>query len=469
MPYVVAIDNGSQSTKVLIVDQDGSVHASARVGLLPYDSPAPGRSVHPGDDVWDSIAEACRLAVSRFRGDVTQILGVGLCTIRFCRALLRADGILAEPILGWMDERVGRPHQPSVEVARVTTSSGYVTHRLTGAFTDAAANYQGLWPIDQGTWRWSADPADYARTGMAPELLSDLVEPGDPLGFVTESASAVTGLPVGIPVFATANDKAVEALGAGLAEPDEVLLSLGTYIAAMATTNSPESGDGFWVNFGSRPGQYLAESQGIRRGMWTVSWLRSLIQSEDASGGELYSFDRRLGELAAKVPPGSEGIAAVLDWLAPEDAPHRRGAFVGFSGMQGGGHLHRAILEAIAFTMADHIEAMAAGLGRTFRKVLVTGGGAQSDLLVSMIADVTGLPVRRARVDDAAGLGAAVCAAVGIGMHSGWDAAVNAMVAHTPEHSPGAVAETYQRLRPWHRGIRQQLDALTAWSQAHLP
>lgn len=469
MGFVVAIDNGSQSTKVLIVDEGGRVHAFARVGLRPYETPAPGRSVHPEDDVWDSIAAACRIAMSRFTGDVADITAVGLCTIRFCRALLRADGSLAEPLLSWMDERVGRAHEPADGVARVTTSSGYVSHRLTGRFTDAAANYQGVWPIDLETWAWSENPEAYERTGMTRDMLSALVEPGGLLGEITRDAAAETGLPVGLPVFATANDKAVEALGAGLDSPDDVLLSLGTYIAAMTVSDSPDSGRDHWSNFGSRPGQYLAESTGIRRGMWTVSWLRSLVQTSGDGGDDIYALDRELGEAASAVPPGCEGIAAVLDWLAPAEAPHRRGGFVGFSGMQGRGHLHRAILEAIAFTMADHIDAMAEELGRPFRSVIVTGGGAQSPLLVSIISDVLGLPVRRAGVDDAAGIGAAVCAAVGSGLHPDWDTAVRAMVGRTEEQPPSAAAEAYGRLRPWHRGIREQMDALTSWSAAHLP
>lgn len=469
MGYVVAIDNGSQSTKVLIVDAGGRVHASARVGLRPYDAPAPGRSVHPDDDVWESIAKACSLAISRFDGDPAEIVGVGLCTIRFCRALLREDGTLAEPLLSWMDERVGRAFEPTPGVARMTTSSGYVSHRLTGRFTDAAANYQGVWPIDTATWRWSDDPDAYAQTGMPREMLSELVEPGGLLGTVTDAAAAATGIPAGVPVFATANDKAVEALGAGLASPDEVLLSLGTYIASMTVAPTPEAGVHHWTNFGSRPGQYLAESTGIRRGMWTVSWLRSLVQSADAEGEDIYALDRELGELAAAVPPGCDGVAAVLDWLAPAEAPYRRGAFVGLSGMQGRGHLHRAILEAIAFTMADHIDAMGTELGQPFASVVVTGGGAQSDLLVGIIRDVLGIPVRRAGVDDAAGIGAAVCAAVGSGLHPEWDTAVAAMVRSTELQAPSARAVQYQHLRPWHRGLRAQMDAVAAWSAANIP
>ncbi|MFS0795350.1 FGGY-family carbohydrate kinase [Microbacterium sp. 1P10AE] len=468
MPVVVAIDNGSQSTKVLIVDETGRVRAQARVGLRPYAAPAPGRSVHPDDDVWDSIVRACRAAMERFDGGPDEIVGVGLCTIRFCRALLRADGTLAEPVLSWMDERVAQPHVPRLDVAHVVTSSGYVAHRLTGEFRDAAGNYQGLWPIDQHTWRWSPSPDATDATGMERALLSELVDPGAELGRVTAAAAALTGLPEGVPVFATSNDKAVEALGAGLSSDADVLLSFGTYIAAMTVADAPGAGAAHWVNFGARPGQYLAESTGIRRGMWTVSWLRNLLHP-DAPEGDLYAFDRSLGAEAEAVAPGCEGVAAVLDWLAPGDEPNRRGAFVGFSGAQGRGHLYRAVLEAIAFTMADHIEDMERERGVAAAGVIVTGGGAQSPLLVQIVADVLGRPVRRALVDDAAGIGAAICAAVGAGLIPDWDAAVAAMAGTGAPVLPGDHAEMYRALRPWHRRIRSRVADLSDWMVSARP
>jgi xylulokinase len=461
--YVVAIDNGSQSTKVLIVDERGVVHASARVGLLPYEHPAPGRAVHPDDDVWSSIAAACRTALDRFDGDPARIVGVGLCTIRFCRALLTDEGELAEPLLSWMDERVGRPYAAEDDrAAWLTTSSGYITHRLTGRFVDTAANYQGVWPIDQSTWRWSEDPAAFAVTGMPRELLFDLVDPGELLGTVTPSAAAATGLPPGVPVFATANDKAVEALGAGLSRPDQLLLSLGTYISSMTVTDAPGGGERHWVNFGSRPGEYLAESVGIRRGMWTVSWFRSLLEGAGARDDGMYDLEAELDREAALVPPGSDGVRAVLDWLAPAEEPLRRGALLGFSGTQGRAHIYRALLEGIAFEMSDNGDDMGSELGRSFSEVVVTGGGARSRILPQVVADVTGLPVRRAAVDDAAGLGAAVCAAVGSGLYAGWDQALEQMVRLTEPAAPGPGRSEYDRLRTLHRHARIGVRKLSA-------
>lgn len=450
--FVLAIDNGSQSTKVLIVDGSGAVHASARVALRPYSTPAPGRWEHPDDDLWDSIVVAVRAALADFDGDPSEIRGVGLCTIRFCRAVLRADGSLAQPIMSWMDERLPRAYERETDDAvYVTTSSGYLGHRLTGERRDAAGNYQGMWPIDTRHWAWSDDPAAYARCGMAPGMLFDLVVPGERLGALTAEVAATTGLPEGLSVFATSNDKAVEALGAGLRDEGDALLSLGTYVATMTPGPQPiDAHPDVWTNFASEPGRYLYESGGVRRGMWTVSWFRELLGAGREPGAA--PSEAELGREAESVPPGSGGLIVSLDWLAPSDAPERRGAIVGFDGTQGRGHVFRAILEALAVTVGGSCRALVEAQGRELREVVVTGGGAASELMLRILAAVFDRPVRRPGIADAAGVGAAVSAAVAIGLHPDWDAAVAAMV------RPGQLVEPEPELVEAYRTVRADYE-----------
>jgi len=460
--FVLAIDGGSQSTKVHVIDGSGVLHATAQRPLRPSRYPAPGAVVHPDDDLWDSLRDACQQALAAFEGPVEDIVGVGLCTIRFCRALLRHDGTLAEPVLSWMDERVSRPYDgQSDDVAFVTTSSGYITNRLTGQRRDAGANYQGLWPIDHRRGQWSHDPALFEAAGMPRSMLFDLVEPGGLLGQITAVAAEATGIPAGLPVFATANDKAVEALGAGVNE-HSVLLSLGTYIASMTPGSSPVStNSAYWVNSGSMPGSYLYESNGIRRGMWTVSWARDLFLSDAAVRPDGRSAEDVLGDEAAGVPPGSGGVMALMDWLAPPDMTFRRGALLGFDGTQGRAHIYRAVLEGIALTMADNIEAMEKALGRTFEEIVVSGGGAKSNLMMQIVADVLRRPTRRTGLDGAAGLGSAVCAAVGAGLHPDWVRAVAAMVRSGQRFQPDhRSVEAYQPIRVAYRDLHSFTDPL---------
>lgn len=468
--YLLGVDNGSQSTKVTVFDERGRAVCEARQPLRPYHTPRPGVAEHPGDDLWESVGTAARGAMAAFPGDPGDIAGVGLCTIRFCRAVLREDGTLAQPVLSWMDDRLARPYEHTAPDARwVTTSSGYVGHRMTGQRRDTAANHAGMWPLDPDTWAWSDDETLRAKTGMPREMLFDLVLPGDVLGTVTAAASRHTGIPEGLPVVATANDKAVEALGAGLHDPTTLLVSLGTYAAGMTTgsRNVPDA-SGFWTNYACVPRRYLYESFGVRRGMWTVSWLRDLLGEEAAAGARAAGLgvEEHLGAEAAAVPAGCDGLMTVLDWLAPTEAPFRKGTVLGFDGRQGRYHMYRSILEGLALTLHGTAGLMAGELGTSWERLLLSGGGSGSDLLAQIFADVFGVPAHRAEVNDAAGLGAAMCAAVGTGLHSTFEEAREAMVRAGTTFLPDADNHRlYARLAEVYARIRQHTDPIYRMSR----
>ena len=113
---------------------------------------------HPDDDLWDSLKEACQGVFAKFQGDKKDIIGVGLGSIRCCRALLKADGNLASPVQSWMDIRLSKPYEhENDEVRYVTTTTGYLTHRLTGETKDTRCNYVGPWPIDYYKLEWMED------------------------------------------------------------------------------------------------------------------------------------------------------------------------------------------------------------------------------------------------------------------------------------------------------------------------
>ena len=430
--YLIGVDGGSQSSKVVIFDLEGNIVCEGRQELQPMYLAEPGIVEHPDDDLWDSLIIACRQAMAKFPGDPKDILGVGVCTIRCCRVLMKANGELAAPAISWMDRRLARPYEhekPSVDY--VTTTTGYIGHRFTGEKIDTAANYVGEWPIDSDRWDWSED-ADIVRKYNVPRrMLFDLVSPGTIAGYITEKAAEVTGLPVGIPVVATANDKAVEALGTGLLSEDTVLVSLGTYICGMAKgRRNIKDAVNFWTNFGSEPHQYLYESGGIRRGMWTVSWFRELL-GDDVIVKALsqgITVEQYMEREAAATPTGSDGLMTVLDWLAPATEPFRKGLMIGFDGRHKRGHMYRSILEAIALTMKGHVAGMVKELGMKPKRMIVSGGGSNSDLFMQIFSDAFGLPADRNVVNGAAGLGSAICAAVATGAYPDFPSAVAKMV-----------------------------------------
>ncbi len=466
-PFLVGIDCGTQSAKVVVYDAAGNEISRGQQALRPMSRPRHGVAVHPDDDLWTSIAAASTRALDGFGGDLGGIVGVGLCPIRCCKAFLTADGTLAEPVISWMDERAYQPYVPDdPDVVYATTSSGYLAHRFTGEFRDTAANNIALqWPIDTDTWQWSDDQALYERLGVTRDTLFDLQMPGDVIGRVTADAAAATGIPPGLPVVATANDKAVEMLGCGSLGPTTALVSLGTYIAAMVHGDvNHRAPANFWTNFACIPHRYLYESGGVRRGMWTLTWFLDLLGGEVAERASSLGLTREQyieGE-ATRVPAGSDGLMTVLDWLAPTDKPYRKGTMLGFDARHTRGHVYRSILEAIALTMKHHVDAMCGELGVTLSEIVVSGGGSSSPLLMSIFADVFAIPASRVVGAGGASLGAAICAAVATGVHPDFDTAVARMTKgrqpFAPDPANGAV---YRRMNETvYPEIRRATDAL---------
>lgn len=459
--FVIGVDVGTQSAKVLIFAESGEVVAEGRQALRPLEIPSANRAVHPDDDLWDGTVGAFRDAVGAFTAaghDTADIVAMGICIIRCCRVLLRSDGSLAHPAINWMDERLDHPHAHEDQygdVSHVTTSSGYIGLRLTGERVDTCANLIGWWPIDDLTLDWSDDPELWATCKLTRDQVFDLVKPGERIGGLTAAVAAELGLPAGLPVIATAHDKAVEALGSGALDAGVGLVSLGTYIAAM-THGSVHVADAesFWTFQASMPGHYLYECWGVRRGMWTVSWFR------DQFGGG--ATEPELDAEAARVPPGSDGLLTIHDWAAPPHAPFRKGAMIGFDGRHTRAHVYRSILEGIALRLKTHMDPMAAELDQPFRHLVVSGGGANSDLMMQILADVHGVPTSRNRLRSSAAIGCAVNAGMFAGLWSSPTEATDLLVERDDTFEPIAEhTERYVRLAAIEADIHQHLDPVT--------
>lgn len=449
--YIIGVDGGTQSTKVLIFDLQGNIICQGKENLRTMNLPEPGVVEHPDDDLWDSLIVAARRAMADFPGKEEDIIGLGLCTIRCCRALLKADGTLASPVISWMDSRIAVPYEHNnPEVRYVTTTTGYITHRLTGEFNDTVANYEGQWPIDKDTWQWSDDPEVFRQYNLPREMLFNLQLPTTIAGHVTKEAAELTGFPEGTPVVNTANDKAVEALGTGLLEGPTALISLGTYIPSMVHGHENiKDAENFFSNLASLPYHYLYESGGIRRGMWTISWFKDLLGEETAMKARALglSTEDYLNREAENVAAGSDGLMTIHDFLAWPDQPYRKGIMIGFDGRHGSAHIYRSILEGIALTMKNNTDAMCEELNLQLENIIVSGGGSNSNLFMKIFADVYGLPACRNVVNGAAGLGSAICAALATGAYPDHVSAINNMVGIRDRFEPDpGNSKVYQRM-----------------------
>lgn len=431
--YIIGVDNGSQSTKVSIFDLKGREVAFGSWKLKENLTPEPGRVVHPDDDLWDSIQIAIKKCLNNFDGNKNDIIGMGICTIRCCRALLKEDGSLAQPIISWMDVRMKDPYKHEDDnVKFVTSTTGYVSNRLTGEFTDCASNCEFGWPLDLDKLQWSQDDEVIKSCGLKREMLFDVVKPGELLGKLKPELAKEWGLPEKLPIIASSNDKAVEVLGSGINSEKSVMISLGTFISAMLYREDTYKGNpkSFWPTLACVPHKYVYESNGIRRGMWTVSWLKNILGEEITIESKKLGLSEEdyLNLKSADIPPGSDGLITVLDWLATHTEPYRKGIMIGFDQRHTKFHMYRSILEAIAFAIKNNVCDMAEEVGVELDEVVVIGGGSKSDLLMQIISDQFNLPVLRKEGSSCGALGAAMCVAKYVGAYETFDEIIENMV-----------------------------------------
>lgn len=354
-------------------------------------------------------------------------------------------------MISWMDARTAVPYEhTNPEVAYVTSTTGYLSCRLTGEFKDCIGNAFGEWPVDMETWNWSEDEEVIRKYQIPREMLFEAVGPGEILGHVTKAASEKTGLPEGLPVVSVTNDKAVEGLGAGLVNDQTAVISLGTYITLMIQGKElPKDPKALWAIISSVPGKYLYESYGIRRGMWTVSWFRDLfgdgLMQEAAKQG--LSPEELLNKKAEKVPAGSDGLMTVLDWLANPWEPYKKGIMIGFGAHMDEAYMYRSILEGIAYTMKNNCDAMCEELGKPLKEIVISGGGSNSDLFMQIFADIFNVPAKRNVVNESASLGAVINTAVALGEYESYEKAVEEMVEIKDVFMPiEKNAQLYQKL-----------------------
>jgi sugar (pentulose or hexulose) kinase len=506
---LLAIDNGTQSVRALLFDPRGNLLAKVRVPIEPYYSTAPGLAEQDPQVFWDALCQACQQLWLLPGVDRTSIAGVALTTQRSTMLNVDKDGKPLRPAIHWLDQRrtegltpVGglwgaafalagasetvaylqaeaewnwlRTHQPEVvnQTNKYLLLSGYLIYLLTGRFVDSVGSQVAYLPFDYKThrwagrsdWKWQAVPID-------PNLLVELVPQAQALGEITQAASAATGIPLGLPLIAAASDKACEVLGSGCLEPQYGCLSYGT-TATINTTHRK------YIEIvplippypSAVPGAYDLELQ-IYRGYWMVSWFKHEfgLREERIAMERGIEPEELFDDLVNAVPPGSQGLVLQPYWSPGlrSPGPEARGAIIGFGDMHTRAHVYRAILEGLAYALREGAERTTRRSGIRPVELRVAGGGSQSRAAMQITADIFGLPAARPHVYEASGLGAAIDAAVGVGLHRDFESAVKEMtrIGEVFEPNPKAhevydelyqkvYLKMYDRLRPLYQSVR---------------
>jgi sugar (pentulose or hexulose) kinase len=505
---LLAFDIGTQSIRALLFNPNGQLLYISRIRIEPYFSTAPGFAEQDPEVFWKALCDACQDLWAQ-GVDKSCIAGISLTTQAATVINLDKYGKPLRPAISWLDQRrvegvkpvgglwgasfkiVGASetvaylqaeaeanwiqyNQPGLwkDTHKYLFLSGYLTFRMTGRYKDSVGCQVGYIPFDykkqdweaSSGWKWQAVPVER-------KLLPELVPVASKLGEISKDAAAATGLPAGMTVIAAAHDKATEVLGAGCLEPKIGCLSYGT-TATISTTHKKyiEVIPLIPAYPAAVPNQYSLQI-GILRGYWMVTWFKKefgLLEQglADAQGVEPETF---FDDLVRKVPPGSDGLVLQPFWspglVFP--GPEARGAIIGFSDVTTRAHIYRAILEGLAYALREGGERTTKRSGVPITELRVACGGSQSKAAMQLTADVFGLPASRPHIIEASGLGAAMDAAVGLGIHPDFPTAIRQMTRvrdifepepktheHYNELYHGVYKKMYNRLQPLYKVMR---------------
>ena len=452
--YVMAIDQGTTGTTVLVVDRRLGVRARVNEEYRQI-FPRPGWVEHDLEDIWSSTLSTIKKALRQAGVRGGDVAAIGITNQRETTGLWdRRTGKPIHHAIVWQDrrtadacarlreeghedavrERTGLVLDPyfsgtklrwlldHVRGARKRAESGalafgtidtFLAWRLTGgvAHVTDASNASRTLLMDLRTLRWDRQMLDLFEVPAAvlPEIRGS-----------SEVVGTTRGLPVlpdGIPVAGIAGDQQAALFGQACFRPGEAKCTYGTGAFLLENTgpNPVPSRQGLLTTVAWKlPGEvaYALEGSTFIAGA-AVQWLRD--------GLRIIRRASDVEPLARSVPDcgGVVFVPALAGLGAPHWRPHARGLVAGIDRGTTAAHLARATLEGIAFQVFDLAHAMQAEAGKPVTEFKVDGGACQNDLLMQFQADLLGVPVVRPRMVETTALGAAFLAGLAVGVWAG--------------------------------------------------
>jgi glycerol kinase len=495
MPYILALDQGTSSSRSIVFDGAGHVVAIAQREFRQI-YPEPGRVEHDANEIWASQLATAQEALGKAGLSGRDVAAIGITNQR--ETTLMWNRRTGEPIyhaIVWQDRR-GEPLCAQLRAAglaeRVRHSTGLVIDayfsatkirwlldHVPGAHLLAAQGELAfgtidswlLWKLTRGQVH-ATDVTNASRTMLFDirhnvwdtELLAALHVPGSVLPQVCPSSHAfgetetsLFGAP--IPITGIAGDQQSALFGqacfkAGLAKNT---YGTGCFMLMHTGDRFHESRNGLITTAAAQPGSLAQPAFALEGSVFiggaVVQWLRDGLRAIQGSG--------EVQQLAASVPDagGVSFVPAFTGLGAPYWNAGARGAIVGLTRGSGVAHIARAALESIAFQSAALLQAMSrdavASGAAPVTELRVDGGACVNDLLMQIQADLLGIPVVRPTVVETTALGAAYLAGLGVGVWSGLDELAAHWKAERTFLPTMSRDQAAQRTADWDHAVRQ--------------
>lgn len=497
--YIIAVDQGTTSSRCIIFDHFGSLVASEQKEHTQI-FPKPGWVEHDPLEIWNSVQYVIRGCLDKSNIKPDQIAACGITNQRettvvwdrhtgrpVYNAIVWQD-IRTEPFMsrlaadGGQDrfrETVGLPTNPYFSASKIRwilenvpgaaekaqngdllfgTMDTWLIWNLTGGenggrhVTDVT-NASRTFLMNLSTLQW--DENMLAIMGVPASMLPEIQASSKVYGEIT--------LPdlKGIPVAGDLGDQQAALFGQTCYSPGEAKNTYGTGCFMLINTGTQpiQSGNGLLTTLGYKidgePAVYALEGSVAMAGA-LVQWLRDNLKMIDTSS--------EIEELALSVEDsgGIYFVPAFSGLYAPYWKSDARGVIVGLTRFINGGHLARATLEATAYQTAELLEAMKKDSGVDLTALKVDGGMVRNETLMQFQSDILGVPVIRPKVSETTALGAAYAAGLAVGY---WnkveDLRANWQIEQTWQPTMGE--ETRSRLYSgWKKAVTRSFD----WAEA---
>jgi len=447
MKHILALDQGTTSSRAIVFDHAGTIVAVAQKEF-PQIFPKPGWVEHDPTDIWSSQSGVAAEALAKANLGAADVAAIGITNQRETTLVWdRATGQPVHNAIVWQDRRTApmcdrlrarkldrvirkktglvidayfsgtkvqwilqnvkgaRPRAKAGELAFGTVDS-WLVWNLTGGqvhVTDASnASRTMLFDIGKGDW-----DAELLKIFEVPRsMLPDVRSSSEVYGQTT-----LFGSP--IPIAGIAGDQQAALFGQACTQPGMAKNTYGTGCFMLMNTGSERIAakhnlltSGAW-RIGDRT-EYALEGSIFIAGA-VVQWLRD--------GLEFFRSSPDVEALAASVP-SSDGVYLVPAFAglgAPHWDQYARGTIVGLTRGTTKAHIARAALEGIALQTMDVLKAMEADAGIRLKELRVDGGASANDLLMGLQADLLNVPVVRPKVAETTALGAAYLAGLAVG------------------------------------------------------
>lgn len=437
----LGLDLGTSGVKAVLLNEAGAVAAQA-TAANPISHPHPLWSEQTPADWWHAAETA--IAALRREHDLAQVRGIGLSGQMHGAVLLDAANQPLRPAILWNDGRAHaecaeleaaeprsraitgnlampgftapkllwvRRHEPDVfaRMRRVLLPKDWLRLRMTGEAISEMSDAAGTLWLDVGARRWSE--AMLAATGLKEQSVPRLVEGAAVAGHLRADVAAAWGLPAGIPLAGGAGDNAAGSVGVGCVHPGQAFVSLGTsgvvFVADAAFLPDPDRAVHAFCHCLPQTWHRMSV---ILSAAASLTWLARATAAKDEAS--------LLDELAA-AGIGSDGGLVFLPHLSGERTPHNdataKGVLFGLTGSHTRTDVTRAVLEGVAFALADGLDALEARGGR-IESLIAIGGGARSAMWLRILASALDRPLRTVQSGEVGpALGAARLARIACG------------------------------------------------------